>query len=108
LLILASTSQTRKNLLEGAGIPFQAAAPKINESELQAQLAAEPVGKLASSLAEAKSTSLAQIHPNSIIIGVDQTLVIDGKLLHKPQNLQEAKAQLTRLNLQSVAPSEGK
>jgi septum formation protein len=97
LLILASTSQTRKNLLEGAGIPFQAAAPKINESELQAQLAAEPVGKLASSLAEAKSTSLAQIHPNSIIIGVDQTLVIDDKLLHKPKNLQEAKAQLFEL-----------
>jgi septum formation protein len=97
VLILASTSQTRKNLLERAGVPFQAAAPNINEPELQAQLAAEPTGKLASSLALAKSMSLAQIHPNSIIIGVDQTLVIDGKLLHKPQNLRDAKAQLLAL-----------
>jgi septum formation protein len=97
LLILASTSQTRKNLLERAGIPFHAAAPDIHEEQLQAQLAHEPVANLAPSLAEAKSISLAQIHPNSVIIGVDQTLVIDDKLLHKPNGLQEARAQLLEL-----------
>ena len=97
LLILASTSPTRKNLLESAGIHFQAIAPQIDEKELQAQLAHEPVGSLALCLPEAKSKSLAATYPKFIIIGVDQTLIVDGSILHKPTSQVEAKAQLLKL-----------
>jgi septum formation protein len=97
LLILASTSATRKNLLEQAGVSFKAVAPQIDEKILQDQLSPEPVNTLAAKLAEAKSKSLDQIYSNSIIIGVDQTLIIDNRLIHKPENLEDAEKQLLDL-----------
>lgn len=97
MLILASTSPTRKSLLERAGVPFQAIAPQADEKKLQEQLVHHPVGSLASKLAEAKSKSIAATYPNSIVIGVDQTLIIDGKILHKPTSQHQAKKQLLEL-----------
>jgi septum formation protein len=97
VFILASTSPTRKSLLQGAGVPFLAFAPQIDEKQLQSHFAAKPVETMAASLAEAKSLSLGATHPHSIIVGVDQTLQLDGRILHKPENLKEAEKQLYAL-----------
>jgi septum formation protein len=97
LLILASTSPTRKNLLKQAGVAFEPIAPQLDEKELQSQLRDKPVETLALSLAEAKSISLAASFPNSIIIGADQTLTIDGTIFHKPTSRLEAEKQLQSL-----------
>ncbi len=97
MLILASTSQIRQTLLKRAGLSFQALPPRIDEKQLQDQFKNQPTANLARTLAEAKSKSLGVSHPQSVIIGVDQTLVIEGKLLHKPETLQEAKDQLLEI-----------
>ena len=76
---------------------FEAMAPQLDEKELQWQLRDQPVETLALALAEAKSKSLAAGDPNSVIIGADQTLTLNGKIFHKPNNRQEAETQLKSL-----------
>jgi septum formation protein len=97
LLILASTSPTRKNLLNQAGVAFEAIAPQLHEKELQSKLSDRPVETLALALAEAKSISLAASYPNSVIIGADQTLTLNEKIIHKPTSRLEAQKQLQSL-----------
>jgi septum formation protein len=97
LLILASTSPTRKNLLKQAGVAFEAIAPQLHEKELQSKLSHRPVETLALALAEAKSISLAANYPNSVIIGADQTLTLNDKIIHKPTSRLEAQKQLQSL-----------
>jgi len=96
-LILASTSPTRVKLLTNAGLKFQAEAAHINETHLQRQhekLAARP---LALELARAKALSLSALHGDAVIVGSDQTLELDGSILHKAESLEAARAKLSQL-----------
>jgi septum formation protein len=99
MLILASRSPTRRNLLAGAGFSFSSAVAGIDERRLENELraaGASPV-EIARRLAAAKAADVARRHPDSAVIGADQVLVVDGELLHKPGNAEAARAQLGRL-----------
>lgn len=95
-LLLASTSPTRRLLLEDAGLPVETAAPGIDERALEAGAGLAPAA-LALRLAEAKAASVAALHPDRVVVGADQVLDADGTVLHKPAGLEEARAQLARL-----------
>lgn len=97
LLILASTSHTRKSLLTKAGIVFEAMSPTINESKLQTQLKDQNLTSMAQHLADAKAISISVLHPQTFIIGADQTLVCDNVIYHKPTSQIVAKQQLQKL-----------
>lgn len=97
-LLLASTSSTRRVLLESAAIPVEASAPDVDERALEAEHAGLSLPELAKRLAECKAASVAAHHPDRIVIGADQVLEFDGRAFHKPAHAAEAHAQLMRLS----------
>ncbi len=99
MLILASTSDTRKTLLRQAGLSFLACPAGIDERAIQA--AAVSAGadgrEVALRLAIAKAEAVSEDHPAALVIGADQTLSLGAELLHKPPTLADAAAQLDKL-----------
>ncbi len=79
-LILASTSPWRRMLLEKLGLPFECAAPDVDETPLPEESARQLVARLA----QAKAQSLASRYPHHLIIGSDQVCVLDGEITGKP------------------------
>lgn len=97
-LVLASSSPYRKQLLERLGIPFVTTAPSVDESPASG----EPADCLVKRLSASKAAAVASIYPHSVIIGSDQTADLDGKLLGKPNTIEDACHQLTRCSGQFV------
>jgi septum formation protein len=84
-LLLASASRTRRALLESAGIPVETEAPGVDERAVEAAAAGEgldPEG-LAARLAAAKALAVSGRHPGRLVLGADQVLELDGRVLHK-------------------------
>jgi septum formation protein len=99
MLILASQSDTRKALLQQAGLAFSTAPAHIDERSLErAALEAGGDGRdVALLLAERKAAAVAATNPGAIVIGADQTQSLGTELLHKPADRAEAAAQLDHL-----------
>jgi septum formation protein len=97
-LVLASTSIYRKQLLERLGIPFTVAAPNVDESPLPGESAADLVGRLARTKAEA----VARRSTQSLVIGSDQLAMCGRDVLGKPGSGDRAIAQLKSLSGQRV------
>ena len=97
-LVLGSTSQYRRSLLERLGIPFTVAAPDVDEIALPAELPIDLVNRLARSKAE----SVAQRQSKALVIGSDQLAVCGREVLGKPGSGERAIAQLQQLSGQRV------
>ncbi len=95
-LLLASTSATRRLLLESAGLPVEAEAPGVDERALDGEGGADPVA-LARRLAEAKALAVSGRRPGRLVLGADQTLDLAGHLFHKPSGRDEAREQILAL-----------
>lgn len=89
-LVLASSSPYRREILAKLGLPFVCAAPEIDESPLPA----EPIERMVVRLAENKARALAKRFPNHLIIGSDQSAVLDGRPTSKPGCRERAIQQL--------------
>lgn len=89
-IVLASTSPFRRMLLEKLAIPFQCAAPQVDETPL----AGEDPRHLVQRLAQAKAQALRHQFPAHLIIGSDQVCVIDNKITGKPHTAENAITQL--------------
>lgn len=97
-LVLASTSRYRAELLARLGIPFDAEAPRVDETAQPH----EQAGALAQRLARAKAEAVSASRPNAVIVGSDQTLAADGEILGKPGTAQRARRQLASLSGKTV------
>lgn len=97
-LLLASTSPYRKMLLEKLQLPFDCAAPEVDETPLPGETAEALVLRLAA----AKAQALALAYPEHLIIGSDQVCVIDGNITGKPHTEENARAQLRQAAGQAV------
>lgn len=99
-LVLASGSPYRLKMLRDAGLDVEASRPAIDERAVEA--AAEGTGlepsDLAQILAEAKAVDVSQQMPGRWVIGGDQTLALDGIVLHKPVDMEEARRRLLALS----------
>ncbi|WP_298284523.1 nucleoside triphosphate pyrophosphatase [Acidocella sp.] len=93
MLILASTSRTRQDMLRAAGLGFTALPSGVDEAALKADFAGPPA-ELAQALARAKACPVARAHPAALTLGADQLLVQEGRIFDKPATLAEAAAQL--------------
>ncbi|HAV1782122.1 TPA: septum formation inhibitor Maf [Enterobacter hormaechei subsp. steigerwaltii] len=91
-LVLASTSPYRRMLLEKLGIPFECAAPEVDETPQPG----ESPRHLVTRLAKEKAQSLAVRYPAHLIIGSDQVCVLDGEITGKPHTEENACQQLMR------------
>ena len=97
MLILASTSKTRRMLLANAAIPFEARPSRVDEALVRDALLSEGHAprEIADALAEMKAL---RVRAPGLVLGCDQTADHDGTLLSKPNTQEEAVAQLRRLS----------
>ena len=91
-LILASTSPYRKALLERLQVDFLCDSPEIDESPL----AGESVQDMVVRLAKLKAEAVAGKYPDALIIGSDQSAVLEGEILTKSGNFENAVKQLQK------------
>jgi septum formation protein len=99
VIILASGSATRAQLLKSAGVAFETLRPHVDEDAVKRSLHAEKADakRIADTLAEMKALKVSQAHPGALVIGSDQVLDFAGKIVNKSQSLAEARALLMRL-----------
>jgi len=92
-IVLASTSPFRKNLMKRLEIDFKTDSPLADEEVLKTAFKGEGQ-KLCAHLAEQKAVSLKNVYANALIIGSDQSLFCDSKILGKGHNFEGAFKQL--------------
>jgi septum formation protein len=97
-LILGSTSRYRRELLERLRIPFDIAAPEVDETPAPGEAPRD----LALRLALAKARAVAARFPQAVVIGSDQVADLHGEPLGKPGDHARATAQLRRMRGQTV------
>ena len=99
MLILASASPSRRQLLANAGLDFTVEPSGVDEDEIKLSLAAERAGAqdVAETLAELKARHVSKRHPQALVIGCDSTLACEGRLFDKPPTLAAARQQLLEL-----------
>jgi septum formation protein len=97
-LVLGSTSRYRRELLERLRVPFEVAAPEVDETPL----AGETPLQLAQRLALAKAQAVAARCPEAVVIGSDQVADLNGEALGKPLSHDRATEQLRRMRGQTV------
>jgi MAF protein len=96
-IVLASTSPFRRELLSRLALPFETAAPDIDESRRPH----EPPLELVRRLSEAKARACACTR-NALVIGSDQVATVSDEVLGKPGSHERAAAQLRHLSGRSV------
>ncbi len=79
-IVLASTSAYRRDLFARLGLPFEVAAPQVEEGAL----AGEAPRTTARRLAQAKAVAVACQRPDAVVIGSDQVADLDGVPVNKP------------------------
>jgi septum formation protein len=100
VLILASASPRRQELLREAGIPFEVHAANINEDQISGETPLEYAQRLSREKAEA----VAAIYPQRYVLGADTIVVVNGavpgkaKILGKPKDRADAVRMLRLLS----------
>jgi septum formation protein len=94
MLVLASTSPYRRELLSRLQLEFEVVSPGIEESALPGEAPATTALRLA----EAKARAATARYPRALIIGSDQVAELDGTRLEKPGAHDVAVRQLEELS----------
>ena len=97
-LILASSSQYRKKLLQRLGLKFSSISPEIDETPQ----AGESAECLVRRLADEKAGHIGRDYRDAIVIGSDQVAVFDGQVIGKPGSHDKAVEQLKAFSQQTV------
>jgi len=93
-LLLASTSQQRKAILEQLHIPFDVVEPRYDE---ETATGVDPL-QVVREHARGKARSVADIAEDRPVVGVDTAVVLDGRIFGKPANASEAEQMLEELS----------
>ena len=99
VLILASESQYKKNILERLEIVFSTEAPAIDETPRPG----ESARALSIRLAQRKAEKIAAQYPEAIVISTDQSAELDGVILGTPITIEHARSMLQKLSGESVS-----
>src|ERR1700687_4026896 len=94
MLMLASASPRRQELLRNAGIPFSDCPANISE----VPLAGENPRDCAERLAREKARATLRQQPGKFVLGADTIVVVDGEILGKPRNPADARRKLRLLS----------
>ncbi|MEN6622534.1 MAG: Maf family protein [Smithella sp.] len=92
--ILASASPRRQELLRSMGLKFKTIPAHVNEDYINGENPRQHVKRLA----QDKALAIAYKHPESMVLGADTIVVIDGLILGKPKNKMQARQMLERLS----------
>ena len=93
MLVLASQSPRRSEILRQAGIPFTVRAATVDETPLAGEKPEDYVRRVAELKARAVEAA-----PEDIVLGADTTVVVDGEMLGKPEDAADARRMVTRLS----------
>lgn len=85
-MILASQSPRRKELLKLAGFDFTV---EVSDAPETADPSLTPA-QLVEGLAQQKANAVAQNHPDEAVVGADTVVVLQGKVLGKPKDREDA------------------
>jgi septum formation protein len=102
-VILASKSPQRKNIMQAAGVEFKVVPADIDE---QAVVGVDPV-KRAGMIAQKKAEAVQEKYPEAIIVAADTYIVLDGQVLEKPKDLEEAREMLAKQSGQVLTELTG-
>ena len=93
-LVLASSSPRRADILRAAGFAFDLGAVSVDETRLSGEDAVAYVKRLAAAKAEAG----AALNPARVVLGADTVVVIEGEILGKPRDEEDARRMLHLLS----------
>ena len=98
-IILASKSKIRKKILEKNGIKCKVIPAKINEDQIKESLLETNTTPelISKNLAELKANKISEKKPNELVLGADSVIDLNGKLISKPTNRDEALSILQKL-----------
>jgi len=97
-LVLGSTSRYRREMLGRLGLPFEVAAPDVDETPLPGELPVDTAMRLS----EAKARAVAARYPDALVIGSDQVADCDGRAVSKPGNRANAQRELRALSGRTI------
>ena len=99
-LILASSSEVRKELLKKSNISFVSVKPNIDEDTVKSSLLVENYSPrdIADALAELKASKVSLKNPDRLVLGCDQILEFEGAILEKPSSKNLAVQQLIKIS----------
>ena len=97
-LILASGSESRKQMLEEAGIAFDVKVSPTDEDLIKSEISSLPHSDQVVHLAKAKAEPVSIQNPEFAVIGGDQMCVLNDMLLHKPGTKEKAVESLKLLS----------
>tara|TARA_B110000008_G_scaffold124177_1_gene126780 strand:- start:1674 stop:2312 length:639 start_codon:yes stop_codon:yes gene_type:complete len=97
-IILASGSESRKVMLEDAGINFSTITSEVDEDALKIKIASMPFNNQVIELAKAKAAVVSSKNPGNIVIGGDQMCIFENKVFDKPGSEEKAISNLKLLS----------
>jgi septum formation protein len=96
-LVLASKSESRRGILQDAGIPIEVQAADIDERAIEHCSTSRDAGENAALLAREKARTVAARCPGRLVLGADQTLALGKQRFFKPRDRAGARDQLEAL-----------
>jgi septum formation protein len=99
-IILASKSGVRKKILEENNIQFRVEPSNVDEDSVKESLLKEKVTPtiISKNLAELKANKISQKFTEEIVLGADSVIDLEGKIISKPNDREEALEILKRRN----------
>ena len=99
-IILASKSEVRKKILNQNGINCEVVPANVDEDQIKESLLKEKATPeiISKNLAELKANKVSEKKPNKLVLGADSVIDLNGKLISKPVNRDEAFDILKKLN----------
>ena len=99
-MILASKSRGRRALLSAVGLDAEVVAAEVDERALEERHLARggSLESLAMELARVKALTVSAIRPDAYCLGTDQTLTLEGSIIHKSGDFDEAARTLAALS----------
>jgi septum formation protein len=99
-IILASQSKVRKEILDKNDIPNKVEPSNVDEDIVKESLLKEKATPdiISKNLAEVKANKVSLKKTDEIVLGADSVIDLDGELISKPKNREEALKILKKLN----------
>ena len=99
-IILASKSRVRKKILDQNSINCEVVPANVDEELIKESLLKEKATPriISKNLAELKANKVSEKEPNEIVLGADSVIDLNGQLISKPKNREDAIKILEKLN----------
>ena len=99
-IILESKSKVRKEILDINKIPNEVQPSNVDEDPVKNSLIKEKAKPeiISKNLAELKANKVSLVQENQMVLGADSVIDLEGELISKPENREEALVILKKLN----------